>query len=748
MSRAGKITRRGFMVAGLVVAGGVGFVAWKASETPDNPLTGIAGQATLNPWLMIGPDGPTIIVPRAEMGQGVQGTLAALVAEELDVDFASVRVIHGPPAKAYYLGGAAIGGSLSMRHYESAEKMAKYGAMLDWLPKILSLQFTGGSTSTVDAFHKMRLAGATAREALKEAAAKRYSVKASVLKTENGEVIIPDGTRIPYAELAEEAAALPTPKVELRAPDTWKILGTSQMRPDMPSKLDGSATFGVDVRLEGMKFASLRRNPHLGGEMISVDTAPAFEISGVDEVILLPDGVAVVARNSWAAMQGANALAPEWGASTIPATQDEIFGAIEAAFEGKVNSTLRDDGDLDVLAPEGAKVIEAEYRVPYLAHSTMEPMNATALVEGERLRIWGGFQGPLLAARNAAKAIGFEPENATAEVTFLGGGFGRRAESDFAEYAARVAAHMPGTPVQLLWSREEDMTHDAYRPGAIAKAWGWVKDGQAGAFDMKVAAQSVTGQAVKRLAGISMGGPDKSLSEGIWDQPYGIKNYRVEAYKAALDVPVGFWRSVGNSYGGFFHESFIDELAHGAGVDPMAFRLDLVRGEHAPSAAVLQAVAQMSDWDGARAANRALGVALTHSFGTAVAQVIEVEEVEGGAVRIVKAWIACDPGIALDPRNIEGQMISGLIYGLSAAVSGEITFADGAVDQQNFPDYDALRMHNAPAVEVRILQHGGEIGGIGEPGTPPAAPALANALFALSGKRVRELPLRKQFEFL
>lgn len=748
MSRAGKITRRGFMVAGLVVAGGVGFVAWKASETPDNPLEGIEGQATLNPWLMIGPDGPTIIVPRAEMGQGVQGTLAALVAEELDVDFADIKVIHGPPAQAYYLGGAAIGNSLSMRHYESAEKMEKYGGMLDWLPKILSLQITGGSTSTVDAFHKMRLAGATAREALKEAAAQRYSVKASDLKTENGEVIIPDGTRIPYAQLASEAATLPLPKVALRAPQEWKLLGKSLPRPDMAAKVDGTAAFGVDVRLEGMKFASLRRNPHLGGTMISVDTAPAFEISGVDEVILLPDGVAVVARNSWAAMQGANALAPEWGASSIPATQEEVFGAIGAAFDGKANSKLRDDGDLEALTPEGAAIVEAEYRVPFLAHATMEPMNATALVEGETLRLWGGFQAPLLAARNAAKAIDLEPENATAEVTFLGGGFGRRVESDFAEYAARVAAHMPGTPVQLIWSREEDMAHDTYRPGAIAKAWGWVKDGQAGAFDMKVAAQSVTGQAMKRLAGISLGGPDKALSEGIWDQPYGISNYRVEAFAAELDIPVGFWRSVGNSYGGFFHESFIDELAHGAGADPMAFRLDLVRGEHAPSAAVLQTVAEMSDWDAGRASGRALGVALTHSFGTVVAQVIEVEEVEGGAVRIVKAWIACDPGVALDPRNIEAQMMSGLMYGLSAAVHGEITFADGAVDQQNFPDYDALRMHNAPAVEVRTLQHGGVIGGIGEPGTPPAAPALANALFALSGTRVRELPLSKVFDFL
>jgi isoquinoline 1-oxidoreductase beta subunit len=345
-----------------------------------------------------------------------------------------------------------------------------------------------------------------------------------------------------------------------------------------------------------------------------------------------------------------------------------------------------------------------------------------------------------------AEAVGIAPEAVTVNTTFLGGGFGRRAEVDFSVCAARVADAMPGTPVQVTWSRAEDMRHDFYRPAAIARYRGRLEGGRIAVLDGAIAGPSVARQAMQRLAGFAPPGPDKGHVEGSFDQPYAIPNFRVAGHFADLAVPVGFWRSVGNSGNAFFHESFIDELAHAAGADPLRFRIDHVRPLHEPSALALEAVAEMSEW-GFGAPGRAKGVALTHSFGTTVAQVVEVAD-ERGAIRIRRAWIACDPGRALDPGIIEAQMVSGLVYGLSAAVWGEITFAGGQVEQENFPDYDALRMHTMPRVEVRILENNAHMGGAGEPGTPPAAPALANAVFALTGRRVRELPLARSLRFV
>ncbi len=741
MGRLRTFTRRAFLVTTAAVAGGVAFGVWKAREAPPNPLSPETG-ASLNPWLILDGDGTTIVVPRAEMGQGVRTTLAALVAEELDVDFATIRVIHGPPAQAYY-NGALMEAGLPYAHYALSDRQRWLGEQMAVLPKLLSLQVTGGSTSTVDAYDRMRLAGATARETLKLAAAARLGVDARALGTEAGHVIAPDGARIAYGDLAAEAAKIDPPDVTLRDPSDWKLLGRSLPRTDMVEKVTGTATFGGDVTLPGMVFATVRMNPRLGGAMAGYDPAPALTLPGVERVIDLGTGVAVVGRSTWHAFRGAEAITVDWGPAPYPETSEAIYANIADAFEADPNSTLRDQGTIPAPA-EGD--VTAEYRVPFLAHATMEPMNATALRTDDGLELWCGTQAPVLARDKAAEALGLDPEAVTVHTTYLGGGFGRRAEYDFAVLAARVADAIPGTPVKVTWSREEDMRHDFYRPAALARFRGRVEGGRIAALDAAIAAPSVTRQSMQRIAGFAPPGADKGHVEGAFDQPYAIPNWRVAGHLADLAVPIGFWRSVGNSFNGFFHESFIDELAHAAGADPLQFRIDHVRPEHEPSALLLEAVRDMSGW-GRNAPGTAKGVALTYSFGTPVAEVVEVTD-ENGALRVSRAWIACDPGRALDPAIIEAQMVSGLIYGLSAAILEEITFDAGEVQQFNFPDYDALRIHTAPEVQVRILENNDHMGGVGEPGTPPAAAALANAVFALTGRRIRELPLGKSVDFV
>ncbi len=745
MASIGKIARRSFLIGSVAVAGGVAFGVVKARQTPPNPLSPEQG-AALNPFVIINADGVTIITPRAEMGQGIHSTLAALVAEELDVAWEDITTLHGPPAQAYY-NGALMGAGLPFKDYAVTHTQHSLKQVLSVLPKMMSLQVTGGSTSTVDAFDKMRMAGATARETLKEAAAQRLDIPRDELATEAGHVIAPDGTRLPYSLLAAEAAEIALPQnIALRPKESWRYLGKSMPRLDIPAKVTGTATFGIDVRVEGMAFAALRRNPALGGTMRSFDPAPAMAMAGVSRVVDLGDGIAVVANNTWTAMQAAEAVTIDWGPSTAPATTEDAFALIAAAFDASPNSTMRDDGAPDQI-PAGATEITAEYRLPYLAHATMEPMNATAHMTADGLTVWCGNQAPVIIQNKCAEATGLSPEQVTIHTTLIGGGFGRRGESDYAVYAARLAAAMPGTPVQLTWSREEDMRHDFYRPGAIARFRGAVQDGRAVLLDGQIAAQSTTRQAGQRMTGMSPPGPDKGHVEGAFDQPYAIPNYRICGYLAEMDIPVGFWRAVGNSFNGFFHDTFIDELAHAAGADPLEFRLSMMQGEHAPSAGTLQAARDMADWTGQTPDGVGRGVGFTYSFGCPVAQIVEVVD-EEGSIRINRAWIAADVGLALDPGNIRAQLEGGMIFGLSAAAFGQITFADSAVEQGNFPDYDALRLHNSPVIETRILETNRHMSGVGEPGTPPAMPALANALFDLTGTRAHSLPLIGQFNLL
>lgn len=737
-----KWTRRAFLVTSVAVAGGVAFGVWQARRALPNPLT---GDGVMNPWLVIGADGITVVVPRAEMGQGITTTLAALVAEELDAGMDQIKVIHGPPAQAYY-NGALMKGVVPGPEWARSGWGEWLGDQASVIAKVLGLQVTGGSTSTADAFDKMRQAGASAREALKQAAAVRLGVAADRLGTAGGFVTGPGGERIAYADLAADAARLDPPVPPLRDPSTWRLLGHSQPRTDMLAKVTGTAGFAIDTRLPGMKFATVRRNPGLGAPMLSHDPAPALALPGVEKVVALADGFAVVANTTWAALQGADAVTVQWAPAPYPGDDASQTARLVAAFATDPNSTMRDDGNAGDV-PMGTPLVEAEYAVPYLAHATMEPMSAAALFQDGALTLWAGTQAPGFAASHAGDALGIETAKVTVNTTIMGGGFGRRAETDFTTIAARVAAAMPGVPVLVTWSREEDMTHDVYRPAAIARARGWLKDGRIDGFDMALAAPSAGQQAMRRLTGMGAAGPDRTTVEGAFDQPYAIANARVRGHLADLTVPIGFWRSVGNSQNAFFHESFIDEMAVAAGADPLEFRLAHIRPAHGPSADVLEAVADLSGWRTGKRPGVGRGVAFCHSFGTPVAQVIEVEQ-RGDAIAITRAFIACDPGIALDPAIIEAQMVGGMVFGLSAAMLGEITFDAGAVQQANFPEYDALRMTGMPEVQVRILQSGHGIGGVGEPGTPPAAPALANALFDLTGQRIRRLPLRHAFDFV
>ena len=747
MGRLRTIARRSFLIGSAAVAGGVAFGVWTLRRPVENPLRPDTG-ATLNPFVIVDDGGVTVIAPRAEMGQGIHTTLAALVAEELDVEMDGLRVLHGPPARAYY-NSALLRGELRY-HPEGLSGWRQ--VMSDTLGaggKLLRLQVTGGSTSTLDGFVRMRTAGATAREALKEAAARAHGTARDRLGTDAGHVVLPDGTRIPYGDLAEAAAGLEPPEVTLRPAGDWRLLGRSQKRIDSVAKSTGTAEYAIDVRLPGMKFATVRMCPHPGGGMAGFDAAAARDMAGVDEIIDLDTGIAVVARTTWEAMQAAEAVRIDWTEGPGPATTDDAFAEIAAAFDTRRNSRPRDDGDVDAVLRD-TDGVSVEYRAPFLHHTTLEPMGAAALYDPDNdsdephLTLWSGNQAPVMHRDKAAEAVGLAEDQVTLHTPMMGGGFGRRAEFDFTVLAARVARAVPGTPVQVTWSREEDMRHGFHRPGAIARMRGAVADGRVTAFEARVAAPSVTRQSSRRFAGFAAPGPDRGHLEGMADQPYGFPACRVEGYLAETVLPVGFWRAVGNSFNGFFHECFVDELAHAAGADPLGFRLDHL--DDASCRAVLEAVAEMSDWTGRTPDGIGRGVAMTRSFGTPVAQVVEVAD-EDGTVRITRAWVACDIGRALDPAIVARQMEGGLIQGLSAAAFEEITFEGGRTVQANFPDYTPMRLPQAPQVAVRVLESGRHMGGAGEPATPPAMPALANAVFDLAGTRIRELPLSRHIAF-
>lgn len=755
MSRLGTITRRTLLVAAVAAAGGVayGYYSWR--KPYPNPLGDdlAEGERTFNPWLIIAADGRiTIIAPRAEMGQGIHTTLAALVAEELDVALEAVTVEHGPPGYAYYNEKMTEEGPFPFWD-ESLFANSMRGAM-GVAAKFLGIQGTGGSTSVRDAYERMRLAGATAREMLKDAAAKRLGVDASTLQTADARVTDPkSGQSFGYGELAAEAAALPPREVALRDAGEWKLLGKPQKRVDMLAKVTGAPVFGIDVALPGMLHGTVRMSPRFRARATRVDLSKAEKTPGVVRIVpietLYGSGFGVIANNTWAAFKAAEAIDVEWGPADYPADDAAIAARLNEALDRRDGGALRDDGDVETAFADAPaeNLLEAAYSAPYLAHATMEPMNATAWLRDGLLDVWCGNQGPTLVRQFCADAAGVAEEKVAVHTTMMGGGFGRRIELDFSLYATLLAKEAGGKPVKVTWTREEDMTHDVYRPAAAARMKARIgADGLPVALDINIASPSVLKSVLSRtFPSISPAGPDRLLSEGAFDQPYAVANCRVTGTEAALTIPTGFWRSVGNSQNAFFHECFLDEIAAKSGLDPVAMRLKMM-ADYPVAAKAVEKVAEMANWGTPPAAGRARGVAFCISFGSWVAQIVEVSQAAAG-VRIEQVWCAADLGTVLDPDIVTAQMMSGIVFGLSQATSQQINFADGMAQQSNFTDFDALRMNQCPKIEVALLANAPKMGGAGEPGTPPAAPALANAIFALTGKRIRSMPLNREIAF-
>jgi isoquinoline 1-oxidoreductase beta subunit len=757
MASARKIARRTFLIGAAAIAGGVAVGYYYVRRPYPNPLEDelAAGEATFNPYVKIGSDNAiTVVAPRAEMGQGVATSLAALVAEELDVELASVKVEHGPASYAYFNAELLAEGGPFAFFDESMVAEAVRGVM-GTAGKMLGIQGTGGSTSIRDGFDKMRQAGAAARHMLVAAAAEKLGVDASSLETVNGTIVHKaSGTTMTYGNVAVAAAEIAPPSsVTLKPRSEWKILGKTQQRTDMLAKVTGAPIFGVDVDLPGMLYGTVRMSPRFWAKPVKADTSKAEQMPGVVKIVPLDTsygaGFGVIAENTWAAFRAAEAIDVEWGEPEYPGDDEGIHKALEAAMAGRDGSAMRDDGDVDTAFADAPRerMVEADYAVPYLAHACMEPMNATAWLRDGKLDVWSPNQLPTFTRQFCASAAGIDEDAVAVHTTFLGGGFGRRVEVDFSIYATLLARETRGRPVKVTWTREEDIRHDVYRPAALAKMQARLgDDGMPVALDMAIASPSIMASMLRRLfPSIPAMGADKTIVDGAFNQPYAIPDYRVTGIAAPVSVPVGSWRSVGNSINGFFHECFMDEIATAGKTDPVELRRRLMAGYPA-ALKVVDKVAEMSGWGEKLPQGKAKGFAFTLSFGSWVGEVVQIADTPAG-IRIEKMWIAADVGTAIDPGIIEAQLTSGAVFGLSAAIGQEVTLADGMVEQSNFHDFDALRIYQCPQFEVAILQNYHKMGGVGEVGTPPAAPALANAVFALTGKRIRRLPLNREVGF-
>jgi isoquinoline 1-oxidoreductase beta subunit len=745
MSQIPNIKRRSFLVVSAAAIGGVIFGIHQFEKEQPNPLTdpdkGVSG---ITPYLKVDENGITIITPRAEMGQGIQTTLAALVAEELDMAWEDVRIEHGPASGRYYNGEFA-GETLPFASTDVSyiPQVAREASRL--LGKLMGAQVTAGSSSTVDAFYKMRHAGATARVVLLQAASEKYKVPIELLTTENGNIIFPDGRRYKYLDFATIAADISLPKdVTLKSQSEWRYLGRSMPRLDMLAKCTGETCFGIDVQLPNMVYATVRANPSYGGDIISIDTAQARKSRGVIDIVRVSNGVGVIADNTWRAFNAAKNLDIEWGSGRYIFDTEEMFESIDQSFSAEFqDSQLRNDGDF-VQKFEDGKVLKGEYRVPALAHAPLEPMNATVLYSGDRLDVWVGTQIPMKVLEIAAEISGLDEDDIAVHTLPMGGSFGRRLESDYIRQSIELALALKGRPVKMTWTREEDMTHDFCRPMGIAKMSGVIRNGEILAFDASIAYPSVTASQMERYGAPAVG-PDVAIVAGAWDQPFSISNYRVTGYRAPDMLAIGSWRSVGASGNGFFHECFFDELISSAGLDPILERIRLTW--HEPTRQVLMAVARISSWGRDVPDGKGRGVAFVLSMGVPVAMVIDVSLGEDGVV-IDHVYIAADVGIALDPRNIEAQLGSAALWGIGHAIKGEITHVAGVTEQTNFHQFDGLRMYQTPEITVQIIEgQNSSITGVGEVGVPPAAPALCNAIYALTGQRVRQLPMNQFLRF-
>jgi isoquinoline 1-oxidoreductase beta subunit len=761
--------RRTLLVSGIGALGAL-VVGWGALPPrgrigSSTTLPEEAGRINLNGWIAIGSDGHVLLaMNRSEMGQGVHTALAMLAAEELDVPLARVELV---PAGADTLYGnvAMLSASLPL-HPEETETghetaTARGGQwVVAKVARELGLNVTGGSSTVADAWDVLPLAAATARAQLVNAAALQWKLPAADLVVEGGVVSHPSGPRAHYGELARLASATPPGDVQRKPRDQWRLVGTAAPRLDIGAKIDGRAVFGLDVRIPGQLFAVVRHCPMIGGSPGAVDPTAALRLPGVERVVRLgPYGgstpaLAVVGRTTWHAKRGAEALEVTWHAP--PAGPLESRKIEDALIERARGALVREEGYVfyrrgDVAAAERGDVrrIEQAYRAPYLAHAALEPINCTARVADGRVDIWTSTQVPTMARAMAARTADVPEDAVSLHVTYLGGGFGRRLEVDAVGQAVRVALECGGRPVQLVWPREEDFGHDFYRPaGAAVLAASLDADGMPVALRIASAGDAITPRWIERglpaLAG-PVDTPDKTASEGLFDLPYAIPNQRIAHVATRHGVPIGFWRSVGHSHNAFFSESFIDELAAAAKQDPVTYRLALLK--NAPRhAAVLRLAAQKAGWPGHGTetrlpAGRARGVAVHESFGSIVAQVVEVSLDARGAPRVHRVVCAADIGTVVNPGIVAQQMESAVVFALSAALKGRIDIVEGIVQQTNFPAYPIVSLAEAPLIETHLVESTRPPGGVGEPGTPPLAPAVANALFALTGKRLRELPL-------
>ena len=727
----GKWTRRAFISAGVLTGGIVVFgVAIRPGNRAGKVAPLVAGEddTMFDVWLKISPDNRvTAIVPHADMGQGVHTTLAMMLADELDADWEQVDVLEAPAHKEYANYALAKGYAAGDVDFPSWLVDTVDGFFLT-ATKMMNLQITGGSTSVPTTGQvAMRVAGAATRAVLLAAAAESWAVPVSELVAAKSTIRHDaSGRTATYADLARTAADLSMPaKPRLKTPDEFTIMGTNVPRFDVPPKVDGSALFAIDIEVPGMKYATVKASPVFGTRVVSVDESSVQDMPDVRKVVNLGDAVAVIADGYWQAQQALERLDVEFernGSESIE--QSDIFRRFAADMDAATASgreiTDFSAGDAETVLAGATNIIEAEYRVPYLSHAPMEPMNCTAWVHDGICEIWTGTQNPLGFAAEVAGALDLDLRNVVLHNAYLGGGFGRRAFPDYTIQAARIAAEVP-YPVKLIWSREEDMRHDHYRQASISRFRAALdEDGRPSAW-------------VNQYV-------DKHDPVEAPYIPYGIANQHIHYAESKTHVPWGFWRSVDHSLHAFFTESFIDELAHAAGHDPYRYRRELLAG--APNfLKVLDTAAENAAWDAPLPENFGRGIAIHRSFGTIVAQVIEVEIVAG---RVLPRRVVCavDAGFAIHPDGIRAQMESGIIYGLTAAMYSEISIRRGAVAQSNFHDYPMLRMNESPEIETYIVNSGGKIGGAGEPGTPPAAPALTNAIFDATGKRIRELPVR------
>ncbi|WP_299624486.1 molybdopterin cofactor-binding domain-containing protein [uncultured Tateyamaria sp.] len=745
MGRARTIARRSFLVGSAAIAGGVAFGYYAYKRPAENPLLdGLAeGAAALTPYVKIDGSGITLITPRADSGQGAYSVQAALIAEELDVTLDQVTVDPGTPSPAYY-NTALAADAAPFRPTDERFVAESARNVIDVMMKFLGMQITGGSTTVPDSYEKLRMAGAVARETLKRAAAQQTGLDVAQLKTAQGQVELPDGRVIPYTDLAPMAAKLtPVTGVALRDPSTWRLVGKSMQRTDIIAKSTGTQAYGIDFEMAGMLHASVRTNPRRGGVMNGFDASAVQNMRGVVDVVQITGGVAVLADNTWRAIQAVEAIEIDWGPAPYPAEIAGHWQALSDSFDAALrDSRRRDTGDVDA-ALSGANLIEAEYRAPYLAHAPLEPTSATVLVGEDRIDIWAGTQIPRLVQRNVAALTGLDMENVHVHGQVMGGSFGLRLEDRAIREATEIALQRPGVPIKLTYSREEDTTHDDTRQIAMARGRGTVRDGRVEAFDLGIAMPSIIASQMGRQ-GLTMPGPDMQIVAGAWDQPFAIPNYRVSGYRAPELAPISSWRAVGASTNGFFHDVFLDELIHAAGADPMAERIRLCW--HDPSRKALEAVAEMSNWGSALAPNTGRGVAFCLSFGVPTAEVIEVTATDDG-IRIDKVWVAAEVGRVVDPDMFENVVQGGIIWALGHAMNSEVTYFDGQIDQRNYYDFEGMRHDQTPLIEVRGLENGDAVRGIGEPMVPPASAALSNAIFAATGQRIREMPMNRFIDF-